>query len=676
MRVPFLGLVLAISLTFVKGDNQTHEISGSQRSFEIDYKGNGFLKDGKKFQYVSGSIHYFRSTEEQWEDLLRKCRLAGLNTITTYVAWNLHQEASEEKFSYDGNLNLFKFIEIAQKNDLLVILRPGPYIDSERDMGGLPAWLLWEKPDMKLRTSDLEYVYFVSRWFDELLPKLEPYLYENGGPIIMVQVENEYGSYACDKEYTGFLRDLIRFHLGEDVVLFSTDGAADGMVKCGSLPGVYPTVDFGAESPAGINSSFSVQRKYAASGPLINSEFYPGWIDHWQKPHSKVGTDAVANALDAMLAIGGNVNIYIFHGGTSFGFSNGANIDGGMYDPNPTSYDFDAPLSEAGDPTAKYFGIKKAIAKHIPVPEENPSVSPKGAYGKVNLKRLTGLFLPEFLMLFGGIRTHSALPKSFEELQVSYGFVLYQVKVDFIPSDPAVLTATKLKDRAYIYVDNEFQGILSRQESIFSIPIIARNGQTISLLVENQGRVCYGSEINESKGPGTNVTLGSKVLRNWEIFPIGSIDGKKLTKYSIGLKSNLINNYESPLTEIRNRGSGSFFVGNFTVPASNSSVLDTFVRLDGFTKGMVWINGFNLGRYWPVVGPQETLYLPAPLLKPHPETNTFLIFELERAPDSCLASIALLTGQNKGDCFITLTDTHVLDIPTPFKSGMSLFKKH
>ncbi|XP_021964438.1 beta-galactosidase isoform X2 [Folsomia candida] len=575
-------------------------------------------------------------------------------------------------FNYKGNLNVFKFLKLAQDNDLLVILRPSPFIDAEWDMGGIPSWVLWENPDIKLRSSDLDYNYHVARWYDELLPRLKPFLYSNGGPIISMQVENEYGSVGCDKNYTSFLRDLLRHHLGNDLVLFTNDGAADPNLKCGSVPGVLATLDFGPEPLSEIKLRFDLERKHNnGKGPLVCSEFYPGWLDHWQKPHNKGKTTVVSTALDNMLEMGANVNIYMYHGGTSFGYMAGANLDGDMYDPCPTSYDYDAPLTEAGDPTEKYFAIKSTIAKYMEVPKENPVVKRKAAYGKVALELYTSVHDTEFLTLFAGRSIASSSALSFEQLKIGSGFALYQTPIDFKTSDPIVLKTPQLRDRGIVFVDEEFVGILSRTENNFAIPIRIKLGQTLTVLVENQGRIASGDAIGENKGLGNNITLGTRALHNWTIFPLGEIDGKKLLKYSQGLKDKSLQIKEDFFSAIRNRGSARFFAGNFTLPrgTSRDEILDTYVRLDGFNKGFIWINGINLGRYWPVVGPQETLYLPSTFLKPFPDTNTFIVFELEQAPNACLGIPAEYSGSSSV-CYITMTDTHVIDAPTPY-DGMT-----
>lgn len=297
-------LLVLITLTYY---------ANSQRSFIIDYDNNQFSKDGQPYRYISGSMHYFRVPNEYWEDRLTKMKAAGLNAVQTYVAWNVHQP-SEDRYIFDGDADLFRFIGLAQNLSLDVILRMGPYICAEFEFGGFPWWLL-KVPDIGLRTSDPRFLAFVKKWYDKLLPMLQPYLYKNGGPVISMQIENEYGSRPlCDQNYTTFLRDLFRSYVGDDYVLFTTDGGALGYLKCGYIPGVYPTVDFGPTSQQGVAGSFAAQRAYAPQGPFVNSEFYPGWLDLWGNNHSTVDTLDVVNSMGYMYNMGASFNFYMFEG--------------------------------------------------------------------------------------------------------------------------------------------------------------------------------------------------------------------------------------------------------------------------------------------------------------------------------------------------------------------------
>ncbi|XP_029460836.1 beta-galactosidase-like [Rhinatrema bivittatum] len=389
----------------------------SEKSFEIDFNNNCFRKDGERFRYVSGSIHYFRVPPQYWKDRLLKMYMTGLNAIQVYVPWNFH-EPQPGVYNFEGDRDIAAFLDVAADIGLLVILRPGPYICAEWDMGGLPAWLLQNR-NIVLRSSDPAYLSAVASWLSQLLPKMEPRLYQNGGNIISVQVENEYGSYfACDYDYLRNLYKLFRSFLGDQVVLFTTDGNSDKELKCGTLQGLYATVDFGPVS--NVTQAFAAQRRFEAKGPLVNSEYYTGWLDYWGSNHSTSSTEKVAQGLYDMLKIGANVNMYMFEGGTNFGYWSGADYKN-KYLPVTTSYDYDAPLSEAGDPTDKLFAIRTVISKFRDIPYgPMPPATPKYAYGFIPLKK-TGELL-ELLDDFSPYPPVKApYPLTFEEVkQVIY----------------------------------------------------------------------------------------------------------------------------------------------------------------------------------------------------------------------------------------------------------------
>ena len=516
--------------------------STSVPSFTIS--NNTFLRNGSPHRYVSGSIHYFRVAQDMWEDRMRKMRLAGLNTLQTYVEWSSHEPAPGQ-YVFDGALNISHYITTAQNVGLDVILRPGPFIDAERDFGGLPSWLLKDGDNIKLRTKDKRFMDRVSVWYNRLFQELNKHLFKNGGPIIMVQVENEYGSYGlqtghCDKEYLAMLRDLVLKNVGSDVLLFSTDGAGSDMVMCGKVPNVYATVDFGCG--ANVEQAFSTQRLFEPSGPLVNSEYYPGWLDHWQSKHAKVGTDCVVTTLDTMLSMGASVNIYMFHGGTSFGFSAGSNDP--PFAATPTSYDYDAPITEAGDLTDKFWAIRRTVGKYLPlpdIPQHLVNVTEKGAYGKIEMNFVSTLF--DSLGMMTGVRNRSELPRTFEMLGQSQGFMIYTSQVDKLQTDPVVLHVPGVRDRGYVFVDDQPSGVLSRSEQIFSLPLQVLPGQKLSIVVENQGRICYGSNLADMKGIVGNVSLGENVVRGWDMTGV-PLDGEMLTKYCQKVQRTTASNFK------------------------------------------------------------------------------------------------------------------------------------
>ncbi|XP_056227399.1 beta-galactosidase [Seriola aureovittata] len=624
------------------------------RSFSIDYQDDCFRKDGEKFRYISGSIHYSRIPRVYWKDRLLKMYMAGLNAIQTYIPWNFHEE-SPGRYSFSGDRDVEHFLQLAKDIGLLVILRPGPYICAEWDMGGLPAWLL-NKQNIVLRSSDPDYIAAVDKWMGKLLPMIKPYLYQNNGPIISVQVENEYGSYfACDYNYLRHLTKLFRSHLGEQVVLFTTDGAGLNYLKCGSIQDLYATVDFGPG--ANITAAFDAQRHAEPHGPLVNSEYYTGWLDHWGTPHSVVPSAAVAKSLNKMLAMGANVNLYMFIGGTNFGYWNGANEP---YGSQPTSYDYDAPLTEAGDLTEKYYAIRAVIKMHSKIPEGPiPPTTPKYAYGTVGMKKLQTISDALEKLSFSG-PVKSMYPQTFIQLNQAFAYVLYRttLPVTCSTSTPLSSPLNGVHDRAYVSVDGVSVGILERDKAI-TVNVTGKAGSQVDILVENMGRINYGKRINDFKGLVSNLTLGRDTLTGWTMYSL-SIDE--------AVSQGLLREKESTPTDPPQPAALSlpaFYEGSFIIPDGIPDLpQDTYIKLPKWRKGQVWINGFNLGRYWPARGPQVTLFVPANILSTEAPNNV-TVLELEEAPCS------------SGPCTVEFTNTPILNakVNPHHKQHWGLFTK-
>ncbi|XP_030613584.1 beta-galactosidase-1-like protein [Archocentrus centrarchus] len=613
VAVLLLG-ALTLACSAVSGN-----LDSGERSFSIDYKNNRFLKDGKPFQYISGSIHYSRIPRYYWKDRLVKMYMTGLNAIQVYVPWNFH-ETIQGVQNFTGDRDLEHFLDLANQTGLLVILRPGPYICAEWEMGGLPAWLL-QKPNIILRSADTDYLQAVSNWLAVLLPKIKPWLYVNGGNIITVQVENEYGSYySCDYNYMRHLRTLFRFFLGEDVILFTTDGNTDKEMICGTLEGLYATIDFGTET--NITEAFARQRRFEPRGPLVNSEFYTGWLDHWGDQHAVVDAQKVSRVLGEMLTMGANVNMYMFEGGTNFGYWNGADHDT-RFRSVVTSYDYDAPLTEAGDPTEKLLAIRDVIKQFREIPSgPMPPATPKFAYGFVTLQKVGNISgLLNTLSPLGPIKSH--YPVTFEEVKQYYGYVLYRTTLPRNLSEPTPLISplNGVHDRAYVSINGVFQGLLERDIALVT-NVTGQQGDTVDILVENMGRVNFGSKINDYKGLLSNLILGKDVLTDWKIYPL-DIEGAIAGGWPHGnsQKSN-------PAPQRKPTPGPTFYMGTLQ---PNGLAWDTFLKLNEWTKGQVWINGVNLGRYWPTRGPQQTLYVPGPLLNTT-LPNNITVLELEGAP--------------------------------------------
>lgn len=554
----------------------------------------GFRLDGAPFRLVSGGLHYFRVHPAQWRDRLRKARLMGLNTVDTYVPWNLHQPRPDTH-RWDGPLDLAGFLRVAQDEGLLVLLRPGPYICAEWEGGGLPSWLLAE-PDIRLRSTDARYLGAVDRYFGELLPRIAPFLGSRGGPVVAVQVENEFGAYGEDPHYLHYLVSVLRDG-GVDVPLFTSDQPAD--LARGSIPGVLSTVNFGS----GAAGHLAVLRERQPAGPLMCTEFWNGWFDRWGGVHASRDAADAAGELAAVLAAGAHVNLYMFHGGSNFGFTNGAN-DKGTYRPTLTSYDYDAPLDEAGDPTPKFAAFRAVIARYVPVPDEPlPEPSKKLTLPDIALTGQAPLFDSADRL---GAAVLGDRPMTMEELGQSFGFVLYETRLT--AEGPALLHAPGVHDRAQVFVGGQPVGVLERenheQALAFTVP---PGGADLALLVENQGRVNYGPGIHDRKGLTGPVTVnGAPAPGGWRSRPLPLDD-----------LAGLAYRTDDPRPVV----GPAFHRGVFEIAEPADSYLD----LTGWTKGCAWLNGFALGRYWSR-GPQRRLYVPGPVLRPG--SNELVVLEL------------------------------------------------
>lgn len=551
----------------------------------VSYDNKNFLIDGKPTRIISGAIHYFRVVPEYWRDRLSKLKACGFNTVETYMPWNLH-ELHEGEFSFEGMLDIERFIEIASELGLYVIVRPGPYICAEWEFGGLPSWLL-AYDDLKLRCNDEHFLSYVKRYLHVVCQHLKSHLFENGGPIIMMQVENEYGSYGMDHDY---MRAIANIYHEEKmpVFLFTSDGDDLSMLNGGSLPDIFKVVNFGSD----CERNFRNLRQFQKEGPLMCGEFWNGWFDHWGEEHHVRDADDTAQELDKILSMNGSVNFYMFHGGTNFNFWNGANHFG-TYQPTVTSYDYHCLLNENGDRTKKYYACQEVLKKHgFPIPKLEVCEQPRKAYGLLKLERYAPLFC-QIEAFASNIQTHPyVLPM--EKLGQNFGFVLYRTQLTG-PFQSRPLVIKGLHDRACIYLDGQFLGVYERDIAHEDIMIALEKGQTaiLDILVENMGRVNYGPELYDRKGITKAVLLGLQEIHGWQMYSLEMNDFGSVT-FEDFQASNLPALYQAEL-EI-------------------DEVADTFIYLDHFQKGNVFINGFNIGRYFKR-GPQRSLYVPAPLLK-------------------------------------------------------------
>ena len=567
---------LALTFSVQAGAQET-----PHHSFTV--AGGQFMLDGKPFRVISGEMHYPRIPRAYWRDRFRMAKAMGLNTITTYVFWNEH-EARRGVHDFQGNKDVAEFVREAQQEGLYVILRPGPYVCAEWEFGGYPAWLLKDHGTV-VRSSDPKFMEPAAKWIARLGQELAPLQIGNGGPIILTQVENEYGSYGNDHGYMEQIHKLLVDAGFTKSQLYTADGPEQ--VPDGSLPELPVGINFGGEEDGAAQKAFATLKKVRPDGPFINSEYWAGWFDHWGGAHAHTHADKQAANLEWMLGQGYSVSIYMFHGGTSFGWMNGANSDGnGSYEPDVTSYDYDSVLDESGRPTAKYFVFRDLIAKATGItPPPVPKVPAPIRVPETRMMESASLWenLPK------AIPSEQVL--SMEDVEQNYGYILYRTHLAEVASGELVLD--RLHSYAQVYVNGKMAGVIDRRlkQDRLTLEVKDANAQ-LDILVENTGRVNFGKAIGgERAGITKQVTLAGKVVTGWEIYP--------LPMNALGALAFSAKACEGPC----------FYRGSLDV----ADVGDTFLDTSEFTKGQLWLNGFALGRIWNV-GPQKALYAPGPLL--------------------------------------------------------------
>jgi hypothetical protein len=568
-----------------------------ERSFKI--VGNEFEMDGKPFRYIAGCFHYFRVHPNSWEQTIRKMAVGGLNAVQTYVAWNLHSNGIRS-YNWEGIRDLPRYLSLCEKYNMYVVLRPGPFICGEWEFGGFPAWLrLFVQPN-EFRSSAPSYLAEVDLWLEVLLGKVKPFLYRFGGPVITVQIENEYSLYGlCDHAYIRHLAAKTHEILGSETVIFTTDPRN---WECGNVdPKIaLATIDFSVkEDPA---RKFRILREWNHGGPLVCSEFYPGWLDHWNEPHHKVSSEVFATALDKVLSFNASVSIYMYIGGTNWGWWAGASGNSRNLAGVTTSYDYDGPLSEAGDMTYKWSAVRDVIKKYRPdIPTYEVANSTKKSYGTVKFDECADLF--ETLETISDNKSTNTNPLTLEALGTFYGYGLYR---SHLPKG-GNLSLGYVHDRAYVIQNGEIVGIRWLGGPLSSIPVKSGN---IDVLVENAGRENFGNDIYHEKGLTEPVTLDGVKVEEWDSIGI-TLDkiGQVLWKKVLSAKG------------------PSFFRGSFTI----DEVADTFLNPKGWGKGVAFVNGVHIGRYW-TVRPQLTLYVPRDHLKQG--KNELIILEQEKVSES------------------------------------------
>jgi len=567
------GLLVALACLFAAIFCATAEVPKVAHTFVIGT--NDFLLDGNRFQIRCGEIHAARVPAEYWRHRLQMAKAMGLNTVCAYLFWNLHEPKPGE-YVWSGQADDAEFCRIAQEEGLWVILRPGPYACAEWEMGGTPWWLL-KNDDIKLRSRDPRYINAVKSYLKEVGRVLGPLQITHGGPIIMAQVENEYGFFGKDAGYMDEVRKAL-LDAGFDVPLFACN--PPDMMKNGWLTNLFQAGNFGSD----VKQNFAKVRKIQPTGPLICSEFYPGWFDTWGQPHHTGKPENYLPNLKLMLDMGTSFSIYMAHGGTTFGLWSGCDRP---FKPDTSSYDYDAPISEAGWATPKFFQTRELFASHLLPGEtlpEPPAQNPVIAFAPVELKEVAPLFdnLPAAVK--------DETPRNMEAYDQGYGCILYRTK---IPAGAATtLEAVAIHDFGYVFLDGKRVGILDRRGANAKISLPERSAETqLDILVEPMGRINFGPEMADRKGLIAPVKLGGKVLTSWEIFNL-PLDDQMLA----GLKFT----GEKPASN-----APAFWRGTFNLEKAG----DTFLDLSGWGKGDLWVNGHCLGRFWNI-GPSQTAYAP------------------------------------------------------------------
>ncbi|HNY90443.1 MAG TPA: beta-galactosidase [bacterium] len=601
----FLLLVLA-SAAQSQGQKSTHTFALGTSEF---------LMDGKPFQIISGELHPARIPASHWQHRIRMARAMGCNTISVYLFWNYHEQ---EEGIYDfttGNRDLAQFFRLVQAEGMWLIIRPGPYVCAEWDLGGIPPWLL-RIPDIKFRCMDPRYMQAVERYIGELAKVIRPFQITDGGPLLMIQIENEYGSYGNDRNYLFRLRELWQQN-GMVVPTFTGDGATTYMLEAGSLPGSAVGLDSG-DSEEG----FALAARMNPGVPVFSSETYPGWLTHWGEEWARRDTPGLLKEVKWLMDSKKSFNFYVIHGGTNFGYTAGANSGRKGYEPDVTSYDYDAPITEQGAATPKYHALRDLITSYLPKGKKLPPVP-----APVPTIELASFILQPFTSLWDNLPepVDSVQPKTFEAYGQDYGFILY--KTELIGHKSGRLTVTDVHDYATVFLNGSYIGTLDRREKIHSIELPESQVEkpVLEILVEGMGRINFAQELIDRKGITDRVTLNGMTLMNWQVCKL-PMDNK------------FIANLRSTATP--GKKPGLFFKGSFELTRdSGAAGCDTYIDLSAYTKGLVWINGHNLGRYWNI-GPQQRLYCPAEWLLEG--INEIIVFDLHETEPQAIAGASTL----------------------------------
>ena len=569
-----------------------------------------FLLNGEPFVVKAAEIHYPRIPQPYWEHRIKMCKALGMNTVCIYVFWNIHEQR-EGQFDFTGNNDVAAFCRLAQKNGMYVIVRPGPYVCAEWEMGGLPWWLL-KKKDIRLREQDPYFMERVKIFEQKVGEQLAPLTIQNGGPIIMVQVENEYGSYGENKPYVSEIRDCLRGIYGQELALFQCDWASN--FEKNGLDDLVWTMNFG--TGANIDQQFRRLGELRPDAPKMCSEFWSGWFDKWGAQHETRPAKDMVDGMDEMLSKGISFSLYMTHGGTSFGHWAGANSPG--FAPDVTSYDYDAPINEQGLPTSKFWELRTMMQKY----SLSPGPSPKGKGNKVALPAVPKAPMPiievpqfrlEKVMDLCGLVTKRVENRdvlTMEDMDCGWGMIQYTTTLPDIPRK-SVLTLNDCHDYAQIWVNHQFVGSIDRvknEKSLMLPPV--KKGDVLNILVEAMGRINFGRAIKDFKGITSDVQLQTEQdghemtynLKHWVIRTMA--DDYEAIKAAMASNRMEAKDNEAIVSD------GGYFKGEFTL----KKVGDTFLNFEAFGKGQVWVNGHAMGRIWHI-GPQQTLYVPGCWLK-------------------------------------------------------------
>jgi len=576
----------------------------SKHSFALST--TDFMLDGKPFQMISGEMHPARIPHEYWRHRIQMAKAMGCNTIAAYVFWNYHEPVKGQFDFSTGNHNIAEFIKIAQQEGMWVLLRPGPYVCAEWEFGGLPPYLL-QTPDIKVRCMDPRYIQAVNSYVEHLAAEVKPLLVTNGGPVIMMQIENEYGSYGNDKEYLNTLKEMWVKN-GINIPFYTADGATAYMLEAGGVEGAAIGLDSG-----GSEADFAAAKKQNPNVPAFSSESYPGWLTHWGEQWQRPGVEGISKEVKFLMDTKRSFNLYVIHGGTNFGYTAGANSGGkGGYEPDVTSYDYDAPINEQGSATPKYQALRQLIGSYLPKGKKLPAIPaaiPTITIPAFHLKAFTSVWdhLPAAI--------HSPQPKPFEAYGQDYGFMLY--KTTLIGHKSGKLTIKDLHDYATIFLNGKYVGKLDRRlgEKTIDIPVSDVKNPVLEILVEGMGRINFADALIDRKGITDRVVLNGMTLMSWDVY------GLPMTEKSVQELTASSDHATKP---------GQFFKGTFNLDKTG----DTYIDMSAYKKGIVWVNGHNLGRYWEI-GPQKRLYCPAPWLKKG--VNEIVVFDLHQETEAAVS---------------------------------------